>query len=262
MKIKIADIDVNYEETGSGKPLVLIMGFTGTIESWVPAFVGHLAAGSRVIMFDNRGTGGTSEGAGAFTIAQFADDTAGFMQGLGLEKADILGWSMGGFIALELATKHPDLVGDLVLVSSYCGGENSVPIDPEMMNAMANMSGSNRDIASRHLELLFPRKWQEDNAAVVEQLLSIPVVFPPVEVIEKQLSAMNGWPGLWSRLPDVKSPALVLCGTDDVVISPENSKIMAGRLPDARLVRLEGCGHGAIFQEPEKSAGIIREFLF
>lgn len=78
--LKVDDIDINYTEAGSGKTLVLVMGFTGTIESWVPSFVEPGAAGSRVIMFDNRGTGGTTEGTGALRIEQFALDTAGFVE--------------------------------------------------------------------------------------------------------------------------------------------------------------------------------------
>jgi len=261
MKLKVDDIDVNYREVGSGKPLVLIMGFTGTIDSWVPTFVDPLAADSKVVMFDNRGTGETSEGARDFTIVQFAEDTAGFLRELGLAKVDVLGWSMGGFIALELATRYPDLVVNMVLVSSYCGGEKAILIDPGIMSEMADMSGSNRDIISRHLKLLFPGKWLEENADAVQQLLSIPAVFPPIEVVEKQAAAINGWPGVWSLLPQVESQVLLLCGTDDIVISPENSAIMADRLPHSRLVQLDGCGHGAIFQEPEKSASIIQEFL-
>jgi pimeloyl-ACP methyl ester carboxylesterase len=261
MGLKVRDIDISYREVGSGNPLVLIMGFTGTIESWVPSFVEPLAARSRVIMFDNRGTGGTSEGTSDFTIEQFAEDTTGFVHALGLEKVDVLGWSMGGFIAQELATRYPDLVGSAVLVSSYCGGEKAIPIDPGIMSGLADMTGSTRDIISRHLKLMFPGKWLKDNAAAVDQLLSLPADFPSVEVIEKQVSAINGWPGTWSRLPQVKNRVLLLCGTDDIVISPVNSAIMADRLPRCRLVQLEECGHGAIFQEPENCASIIEEFL-
>jgi pimeloyl-ACP methyl ester carboxylesterase len=181
---------------------------------------------------------------------------------MGLETADILGWSMGGFIAQELAARHPDVIGNIVLVSSCCGGEEAVPIDPEILRGLADMSGSNRDIILRHLKLLFPENWLGDNAATVEQLLSIPAVFPPIEVVEKQAAAMSGWLGSWDRLPQIKSRVLLLHGTDDTVISPENSAIMAGRLADSMLVELEDCGHAAIFQEPEKSERIILEFLF
>jgi pimeloyl-ACP methyl ester carboxylesterase len=261
LKVRAGDVDINYEETGSGKPLVLIMGFTGAIDSWVPTFVEPLAARSRVIMFDNRGTGGTPEGDRPFTIGQFAEDTAGFLAALGLEKPDVLGWSMGGFIALELASKHPRLVGDMVLVSSYCGGENAVPIDPQIMARMADMKGSNRDIIARHLELLFPQKWRDDNAATVEELLSIPAVFPPVEVVQKQATAITDWPGVWDELPGLESRACLLCGTDDAVVGCENSVMMAGRLPGCWLVQMEGCGHGVIFQEPEKCAAVIEQFL-
>jgi pimeloyl-ACP methyl ester carboxylesterase len=261
MNVRVDDIEVNYAEAGSGEPLVMIMGFTGTIESWVPTFVEPLAASSRVIMFDNRGTGGTGEGAREFSIERFAEDTAGFMRAVGLEKANVLGWSMGGFIALELAKRYPGTVGDMVLVSSYCGGERSIPIDPGTLGKMADMSGSNRDIISRHLEMLFPARWRKDNAAAVEQLLSIPAVFPPVEIVEKQAAAIGGWPGVWDELPRVKSRTLLLCGIEDTVIRPQNSVIIAGVLPGCWLVQLEACGHGAIFQEPDRSAEIIREFL-
>lgn len=262
MKLEVDDIEVGYKEVGSGKPLVLVMGFTGTSESWAPTVTGPLSARSRLIMPDNRGTGGTGEGARPFTIEQFAEDTAGFMRALGLENADILGWSMGGFIALELASRYPDLVDKLVLVSSYCGGGESIPIEPAIMSRLADMSGSSRDIITRHIELLFPAKWRGDNAAVVEQLLSVPEVFPPLEVVEKQAAAISGWIGPWSRLTQMKCQALLLSGLEDIVISPENSVMLAGRLPGCWLVQLERCGHGALFQEPEKCVRVIEEFLF
>lgn len=262
MKVEVGDIGIGYEETGSGKPLVLIMGFTGTIESWVPTFVEPLAAKSRVIMFDNRGTGGTSVGTKPFTIGQFAEDTAGLLRTLGLDKSDVLGWSMGGFVALELATRYPDLVGDLVLVSSCCGGGETIPIDPRIMDEIADMSGTTRDVISRHLKVMFPAKWLEDNAETVEELLSLPAVFPPEDVIDKQATAIRDWRGTWDLLPGIESRALMLCGTEDIVVDPKNSAMMAERFPRGELALLEECGHGAIFQEPERSTAIIGDFLF
>lgn len=260
-KIDVGDISIAYDDTGSGKPLILIMGYAGTMESWYPPFLKTLQKNNRIIIFDNRGTGGTTEGSNEFSVELFADDTASLIDSIGLEKVNVLGWSMGGYIAQELALRHPDKVNRIVLASSYCGGEECIQIEPEVLKRIGNMSGSTREVIETQIGLFFSKEWIDENRELVDELASTPFEFPPEEVIYRQAVALGKWQGSFKRLGEIKSQALLLTGTDDIVIKPENSMILAKRLPGCWLIQLEGAGHGILIQYPEKSARVINEFL-
>ena len=113
--VPVGDINIAYRILGQGEPVVLIMGSGSTMDMWDPHFLENLSSEYRVIVFDNRGMGNTTAPPGNFSIAQFANDTAGLMTALGIEKAHVLGWSMGSFVASELAIRHPEKVDKLIL---------------------------------------------------------------------------------------------------------------------------------------------------
>ncbi|MBN2169540.1 MAG: alpha/beta hydrolase [Actinobacteria bacterium] len=259
--VDVGDIRIAFEDTGSGDPLVLIMGYAGTRESWFPPFLEALGEDHRLITFDNRGTGGTTEGSAEFSVELFADDTAGLIDAIGLGRADVLGWSMGGYIAQELALRHPEKVGRIILASSYCGGAECIQIEPEVLKRIGDMSGSTREIIETQIGLFFSEKWIDENKDLVEEMAANPFEFPPEEIIYRQAVALGRWNGSCDRLETLKSRVLLLTGTDDVVIRPENSMIIANRLKGCWLVQLEGAGHGILIQYPEKCARIIGEFL-
>ena len=109
-RVKVGDIEIAYREYGAGFPLVKIVGFASTMDGGDPELVAALADRFTVITFDNRGMGETGAGTRPFTVEQFAEDTAGLMDALGIESAHVFGISMGGFIAQELALRHPEKV--------------------------------------------------------------------------------------------------------------------------------------------------------
>lgn len=119
-------IEIAYKSFGSGEPLVMITGYIATLELWDPLFVQTLASDYRVVIFDNRGTGETTGGTADWTIDQFADNTAGLIEAISLQRANVLGWSMGGDIALGLAVRHPDKVSKLIVYAGDCGGPEKV----------------------------------------------------------------------------------------------------------------------------------------
>jgi pimeloyl-ACP methyl ester carboxylesterase len=126
--VQVGDITVGYREggSGSGPPLVLIMGFAGAMYEWDPALLERLADGRRVIVFDNRGVATTSGPTAGMTIETMADDTAGLIEALGLGQVDVLGWSMGGYVAQELVLRHSELVNRLVLAATDPGSPRAV----------------------------------------------------------------------------------------------------------------------------------------
>ena len=137
-KIRVDDIEMAYKIFGSGPPILLINGYSAPLDFWDPLLISKLASNHTVITFDNRGIGNTSLGNKQFSIPQFARDTTGLMDALEINRADILGWSMGGMVAQELAISNPDKVNKLIIYASICGGNESVPPKNEVINEFSN----------------------------------------------------------------------------------------------------------------------------
>jgi pimeloyl-ACP methyl ester carboxylesterase len=117
---------------GKGEPILLISGAGGDMNSWDPSTLKNLSSNHTVIIFDNRGVAKTTTGSKAFSIQQFVNDTVGLLDVLKIQKADVLGHSMGGMIAQQLAVTHPEKVNRLILVSTTCGGKDSIPPSPQL----------------------------------------------------------------------------------------------------------------------------------
>src|ERR687898_1341181 len=125
--VQVGDIDMAYKQFGQGKPILLISGIGQTKEAWEPSLLSNLAATNHtVIVFDNRGIGETTVGTKPFSIEQFANDTAGLLDALQIEKADVFGASLGSFVAQELTLNYPLKVDRLILHATYCGGNETV----------------------------------------------------------------------------------------------------------------------------------------
>ena len=253
-------ITIAFRDSGSaGYPLILINGFASTMDMWNPPFLEGLARVFRVIVFDNRGTGFTSLAETPFSIPLFAEDSAALMDALGIARAHILGLSMGASVAQELVLAHPGRVNRLVLVSGTCGGERMVMMQPEVWERLSDKSGTGTEMAERMFSVLFPEDWRAAN----DPWQYCPTVRETTsgEVTARQAEALFGWPGSFHRLPEIRCPALVVTGADDVVIPPENSRVLAGRIPGARLLEIPGAGHGMQYQYPKQLAGVVAEFL-
>ena len=133
-KVHVGDIDIAYKMIGKGEPILLISGLGAGMNGWEPSTLEELSSSNRtVIVFDNRGVGNTTTGTKQFSIQQFANDTAGLMDGLKLQKADVLGYSMGSFVAQQLTLTHPEKVNRLILHGASCGGKEGVPPSPEVV---------------------------------------------------------------------------------------------------------------------------------
>src|ERR1700684_4592924 len=122
---RVGEVELSYERAGSGPPLLAIMGMSGTLLSWGEPFLGPLRESFEVIAYDHRGVGESSRMEEQFTIPQLAEDAAGLMDALELDSAHVLGISMGGMVAQELALAQPERVRTLALGCTYCGGEGS-----------------------------------------------------------------------------------------------------------------------------------------
>lgn len=258
--IPAGDIKIAYKEVGTGDPLLLIMGWDGTMDLWDPQMVNTLAAHYRVIIFDNRGMGGSTATEENFTIELFADDTANFMDALDLEHTHILGWSMGTQIALELALDHPEKVDKLILYSANCGGDEGIFPDPEVTDKFRNISGTPEERAQRAFEVLLPEQWLAEHPNPGAYFPNVTETSPQ-EHIDAQWYAMVNWNGSYRRLPQITQDTILITGTEDIVFPPRNSFKIAEQIPGAWLVQFRGGGHGLMFQYPERFSSIVLYFL-
>lgn len=259
--VRVGDIDVGYRIIGDGHPLVLITGYGATMDMWDPLVVKELSSRYRVILFDNRGIGRTTASDKPFSIGLFAEDAVGLMNALKITRAHVMGWSMGTFIATEMALRHPEKVDKLILYAGNCGwtGGEVVKPRPEVSSALTDLSGAEGDRAKRLISILFPKKWLEDHPDFVKGL---PRPETPVsrDSMERQGKAIGEWAGTCGGLPSLTKPTLIITGTEDVVIPPANSLLMASRIPASWLIRMPG-GHSNMYQYPRAFSRCLLTFL-
>jgi len=232
-----------YEEHGSGFPLLLINGLGSDHLEWLhqlPAFEARF----RVLVFDNRGTGMTDVPPGPYSSAQMADDTASLLRALGIPRGHVLGVSLGGMIAQEVALRHPDLVEGLVLGCTGPGGELSLRPSPEAMAAFALAKGEDPEAELRRmLPFLYTdaciRERPQEIEGFVRRRLDHPM--PPEGYLAQLFAAVSHDASL--RLGKIRARTLVITGEADRLVNWENSLRLAGRIPGAKLVVLPGAPH-------------------
>jgi pimeloyl-ACP methyl ester carboxylesterase len=239
-------------------PLVVINGLAATSQDWDPAFIAGLASENELLLVDNRGMGAAPDPGGPFTIADLAADVAAQMG----EPAAVLGWSMGGFIAQQLALDHPELVRKLVLLSTNPGGPEAGG-DPNVLAQIVDLSPAPDEQARRLLSLLFDDESAPGLYAQFGELVAAARTRLDQDLLNRQRSALEDWhrAGIADRLAELSVPALVATGTADRVIPASNSLRLARGIRGAWLLRFPDGGHAFMAQYPEKLAGIINAFL-
>jgi len=254
---------LGYERSGEGPPLVLINGFAATRADWDPAFLAALAEHNELIALDNRGVGESAPAKGSLTVADMASDACAVIGSLALDRPAILGWSLGGFIAQEMALSRPGRLRALVLLSSSPGGGAATPSDPAVWARLLDASGAPREQASRLISLLFtPQRAAQVDAEAGDLIAAARAKLDPA-VLERQAAAMDCWAaeGAADALAELDLPALVACGSADQVIPPANSMALATAIPNAWLARFPDCGHAFMADRPRELAALIAAFL-
>jgi pimeloyl-ACP methyl ester carboxylesterase len=257
-----------YRTLGTGRPLVLITGFGTTLAEWDPELLERLAAGRKVIVFDNRGAGLSTRGRGRITIVSMARDTEAIIRALGYRQADVLGWSMGGYIAQELTIRFPQRVRRLVLASTDPGGTRTIPPSQRVINELDDPNTSTTEL----MHLLFPRPaWPRGEqwlSAIAEVPgLQIPESFevPPATQRAQSIATGPDWDapgkGTLNRLHLIRQPTLIGAGRRDVIVPPANALLLYHRIPNAQLVRYRGAGHAFLFQDAPDFGPRVLRFL-
>jgi pimeloyl-ACP methyl ester carboxylesterase len=256
--VDAAGTELYYERAGNGEPMLLIQGMSATQLAWGRPFLDLLEADFDCVGFDNRGMGRSGRAELPFSVADLAGDAVGLLDALEIERAHVVGISMGGAIAQELALAHPGRVRTLTLGATFCGGpEGSLmaPEDIQMLGA-AYASGEAEQVFRAMWEInLSPDFRAEERrfAAFREMGGQLPA---PRPVVVQQMRACAEH-DTSSRLHELEMPTLVIHGTADRLIRPENGELIARLIP-APLERLEDIGHMFWWEQPQRSAELVR----
>jgi pimeloyl-ACP methyl ester carboxylesterase len=261
-QVTVRDLKICCESVGNGYPIVLIMGLTANMDWWDPELVVALSQKYRVLMFDNRGAGRTiTPDDGEFTCEMFADDTAALMDAKGIQRANILSMSMGGLIAQELALKYPERVNNLILSCTFCGGQHMVQANDEVMQILMDRSGGLDGLFDRMLKLMFTENFLDANPDFVKRLKERYLRAPISNANSLRQFMACAKSDTYERLPEIKNPTLVATGTDDPLIPPRNSRILAERIPGAKLIEYKGSSHGFMSQARDAFIKNLLDFL-
>lgn len=256
---RVGEIELSYERAGSGPPLLMIMGMSGTFDHWNADFLADLRRDFETIVYDHRGVGDSSPLQGQVTIARLAEDAASLLGALDIDSAHVLGISMGGMVAQELALHHPGRIRTLALGCTYCGGEGSSVASEDVMRRLAEgmMSGDRERALRTGWEVnVSPGLAADEEAYARFREIGLRRAVP-VQVIMEQMRAITEH-DTSARLPEIALSTLVIHGTLDQMLPVQNGRMIAGLIPDSQLEVLEGVGHLFFWEQPEHSAELVR----
>ncbi len=261
-RIRVNGIELYYDVRGAGEPLLLIAGLGFGAWSWyrqIPEF----SRAFTVIAFDNRGVGLSDKPEVEYTITMMAEDAAGLLRALEIKRAHVLGHSMGGYIAQELALGHPELVARLVLVSTSFGGRNAVLMSSETaMQMVSELQTENPEAALRRgLRLRFSDRFIAERPDLIEEFLELRKAhLPSPQAWQRQFAACLGFE-TESRLGALRAPTLIVTGDDDPIVPAENSRRLAQRISGSRLHVFPGARHLVFIEHAEEFNRLVIAFL-
>jgi pimeloyl-ACP methyl ester carboxylesterase len=260
-KIQVNDISLFYEIQGEGEPLLLIYGLAGRGKGFLYQ-TPELSKRFRTITFDNRGVGESDQPEEPYSIAQMADDAASLLNGLGIESAYVFGISMGGMIAQELVLRHPQKVRKLALGCTHCGVKHCVPSPNWVTEIFKSLPGKPRSqVVRESVAFNYSPHTQQHNPQLIESLVPLFVDNRQrPKAYLNQLGAVYGFDA-YDRLPRITTPTLVLTGADDALIPPANSKIIADRIPGARLIEFTDAGHLFLIEKADEVNRALLDFF-
>jgi pimeloyl-ACP methyl ester carboxylesterase len=258
--VRTTDGTVAYRELGSGPALLLIMGAGASMDGWPPGMVDALAARHQVVVFDNAGVGRTSAVSppASLSVTAMTSQASALISALGLRRPAVLGWSMGGMIAQDLAVSHPAQVSRLILASTAVGTGTAVPLPP-----FATLPGVNS-------QQLTAQAFPKDQAAAATAYLNAIRQYPgfygeSAAIFHAQYLAAERWlagqDAAGHLAGDIRVPTLVAGGTLDQFIVPANARQLAGGVPGAKLLLFPDAGHSFLFQDAATFTRDVEAFI-
>lgn len=260
--VDVQNAHIAYYRFGQGKPLVMVTGHGDNMLMWHPDFLQQISQHREVIMFDYPGIGqSTIKGAYPNTMAKMSSIVQAFIDSQKLTKPDILGFSMGGSLVLFMATEYSHQYDHVIVIGAKAGGKKTVVPEKKYFDMLSDPTIP-PDVAAK--TLLFP----PSAAAQADAYLKVVASMPPEQMnkaaLQAQAEAVNGennGPGIWNQLVKINNKTLVISGTDDVLSPVQNAVMIASGINGAWLARINGAGHGVLFQQPQFIANLVELFL-
>ena len=255
--IKSNGIDTYYERHGQGPGMLLIHGLGNDSREWGP-LIEKLEGGLTLISYDMRGSGRSSAPKGKYTMEELARDAAGLLEEVAEAPIDVLGFSMGGCVAMQLALDRPDLVGRLVLVSTLPSWHGPYP-PCEALNKLFHRTDACEELLSDVYEAIFGGTYRKRVPAKEYVAERMNDEFPQaVDAYLGQLAALESF-DVRERVSSISAETLIVAGSDDHVVPLDNSRWLNDKIPNSRLEILEGAGHMIPVEMPGELASIITE---
>jgi len=253
-KIRVGDAVIHYHVQGEGEPLLLITGFSGDLYNWKKA-IPLLSPSYKVIIFDNRGSGHTEAPDTEFTMAQMADDAAGLLDALDIDRAHVLGWSMGGNVAQELVFRRPEKVASLILMSTYTYEPNRARF------AIDAMIHSVREGASMDTFQTMMQTWCSTEA-FFRGKVSVCELGEDCDInvlngFSRQKRALDAFDSR-EKLHLITMPTLVVHGEEDIMVPLYFGQKLAAGIAGAEFEVIPGAGH---FLPPKGYVPLVMDFL-
>jgi len=267
--VKLNEISIYFElHENNGSPLLMINGLGCSKTCWSPELIRFLNTQHRVIIFDNRGTGQSDKPTTLFMMSDFASDAMSILDDLRIDRAHVFGVSMGGMIAQHVALNFPARVQSLILASTTSVWDHPKFVAPTQEVLMQFAKPGSGDPAQDMRDgwwISYPPAFIESHRNWLEQELqkSLALIYPetPDFARELQMGAVLSSHNTYDKLSQITCPTLVQTGTEDVLIPPENSRILAKLIPNARLIEYPGYGHDMLGPCEEKAAQDILDFV-
>jgi 3-oxoadipate enol-lactonase len=257
-----SEVSLYYEVNGEGPPLLLIAGLGGGTWSWYGQ-ESYFSARCRTITFDNRGAGRSDIPRGPYRMQQFAEDALCLLDHLRVERAIILGLSMGGMIAQELALLEPHRIRALFLGCTHGGGPSGIPSAPAVIETLLNNAGlSRKEVIEKNLPIFLSETCRKTKPDLVAAYYSAQLAAPeqPEHAFHAQLAAISAFDAS-DRLKLLGIPTMIVAGSEDVLIPPENAHVLAQKIPNAQLVIIPGAGHAIHAECPDRLNAMADDFF-
>ncbi|MGI8419630.1 MAG: alpha/beta fold hydrolase [Candidatus Levyibacteriota bacterium] len=265
--IKTQDAKIAYYSRGRGDPIVLLPGFGMTMEDWDPLFLEKLATNHKLIILDYRGVGASTGSVTDITEGQLAQDVITTLHQLKIQKASVLGWSLGSFVAQVVAEQSPGSIDKLILISTGPGDDHQIGASTSIANAIdSNLGGSWEKI---YVPYLFVSKQakndylnRRNNAVKSKEIPDVPGETLDAKIGYERAFADNNQEKMrYDKLSTLHVPTLIIAGNDDELLPPENDKRTATQIPGSQLLIISHAGHGVLFEKTDEVTSAINTFL-
>lgn len=257
--------DMAYYRFGHGSPVVLQTGFRATVEEWNGVFLSGLAKQHEVIVFDNRGVGRSIPDAHQFSVEDMASDLGALIDELRLKNVTVVGWSMGGAVAAQLAIQSQHLLQRVVLMSAPAPGWQGVSVAPDVE---ATLSGKHGATFTDVMAVLFPSKAQPFAHQCFRADMFQPADYKSSAISAEVTAGQSVLLSAWSKdvtaasaLRKVSLPTLIVTGDEDQVLVKQNSESLADMIPHSRILTVHEAGHAMMYQYPRQLAEVVDRFI-